>query len=272
MSRLPSLFISHGAPTFALSPGTAGAQLSVLGRRLPRPRAVLVVSPHWLTVAPKVTATTAPETIYDFGGFDPALYDLRYPAPGDPQLAQHVVTLLRRAGWPAALDARRGLDHGVWVPLLHLYPQADVPVLQLSMPARLTGESAYRLGQALAPLADDGVLIVGSGSLTHNLYELHAEDSAAVAYASEFTRWIREAVARGDHDALQRALGIAPHGQRAHPTPEHYWPLPIAAGAAAPGGDTTSIDGGIRYGVLAMDSFVFGAVPAAAASAAANAA
>ena len=256
MKRLPSLFISHGAPTFALEPGTAGPQLTALGRELPRPQAVLVVSPHWMTPEPRVMTAARPRTIHDFGGFDAALLNINYPADGHPALAARAVEILRAAGWEAIADAKRGLDHGAWVPLLHLYPAADIPVFQVSMPARLDAASAFDFGRTIAPLASEGVLIVGSGSLTHNLYALRFGEEQDEPSA-EFARWVRESIVRGDRDRVLRALEIAPHARRAHPTPEHYIPLPIAAGAA-PADEAEVLEGGMAYGVLAMDSFVFG--------------
>jgi 4,5-DOPA dioxygenase extradiol len=171
MNRLPSVFVSHGAPSFAIEPGLAGPQLTALGRELPTPHAVLIVSPHWMTPSPQVGMVERPRTIHDFGGFAPALYEIDYPVHGHPQLARRTLDLLQEAGWSPRPDERRGLDHGAWVPMLYLYPEADVPVFQVSLPARLDADSAWAFGQALAPLADDGVLIVGSGSLTHNLYD-----------------------------------------------------------------------------------------------------
>jgi 4,5-DOPA dioxygenase extradiol len=258
MTHLPSLFISHGAPTFAIEPGRAGAQLAVLGRRLERPRAIVVVSPHWITRGVKVTGAARPQTVHDFGGFDRRLYDITYPVDGDAALAQRIASLLSDAGWPAAVDPQRGLDHGAWVPLLHLFPQADVPVLQVSMPADLDGPRAYALGRALAPLAGEGVLVIGSGSLTHNLYEFRVGAAAEAAYAREFSHWIGAAVRTGDTARIVNALEQAPHAQRAHPTPEHYLPLVIALGAAHRMAPATVLDGGIVHGVLAMDSYVFG--------------
>lgn len=257
MTHLPSLFISHGAPSFALEPGIAGPRLTALGHALERPAAVLVVSPHWMTSQPRGTTTARPQTIHDFGGFDPALYRIEYPAAGHPVLAARTVEVLGAAGYPAEAEPRRGLDHGAWVPLLHLYPRADVPVFQVSMPWRLDARSAFEFGRALAPLSAEGVLIVGSGSLTHNLYEFSI-GGATAAYAAEFAAWIREAVSSSDWDRVQRALDIAPHARRAHPTPEHYWPLLIAAGAAADLQQATVLEGGIVHGVLAMDSFLLG--------------
>jgi 4,5-DOPA dioxygenase extradiol len=258
MERLPSLFISHGAPTYALEPGAAGARLARLGRILPRPQAILVVSPHWMTARPQATLALRPRTIHDFGGFDPALYELAYPAEGHPVLALRALELLREAGWQATPDADRGLDHGAWVPLRHLYPAADVPVFQVSMPVSLDARKAYEYGRTLAPLADEGVLIVGSGSLTHNLYEVRIGHGDAEAYAAEFALWIRDAVMQGDHDRLQQALVLAPHARRAHPTAEHFLPLLVAAGAAGQALPASVIEGGITHGVLAMDSFLFG--------------
>lgn len=262
MDRQPVLFVSHGAPTFALDAGAAGPRLAALGATLPRPAAVLVVSPHWMTTAPRVGTVARPETIHDFGGFDPALYDIAYPAPGHPGLAQRAIQVLRAAGWDAQADDRRGLDHGAWVPLLHLFPRADVPVFQVSLPNRLDGASAWAFGQALRPLSGEGVLVVGSGSITHNLYEFRMGHGDGEAYAAEFAAWIRDAVTSGDAQRLRHALDLAPHAQRAHPTSEHFWPLVVAAGAAAAPLPATVIEGGIMHGMLAMDSFVFGAAPA----------
>lgn len=258
MNRLPSLFVSHGAPTFAIEPGLAGPKLGALGRALPRPRAVLVVSPHWMTPSPRVGVASRPPTIHDFGGFDPALYDITYPVAGHPELAQRVLAVLGEAGWAPQPDARRGLDHGAWVPLRHLYPAADVPAFQVSLPSRLDGDRAWAFGAALAPLAEEGVLIMGSGSLTHNLAEFRSGPGANAAYAAEFAAWVRDAVVQGDSEQLRQTLTQAPHARRAHPTPEHFWPLLVAAGAAASALPATVMEGGITHSVLSMDAFVFG--------------
>jgi 4,5-DOPA dioxygenase extradiol len=258
MSLMPSIFVSHGAPTFAIEPGVAGAQLRALGQALGQPRAVVVVSPHWMTRGVEITATERPETVHDFGGFPQALYTLQYPAPGSPELAAKVQQLLQSQGIAARLDVRRGLDHGAWVPLLHLYPDADVPVIQVSLPVDTDEAKAFALGQALAPLAQEGVLVMGSGSLTHNLYEFRSGETQAASYAQEFSAWVRQAVLDGDMARLQKTLQIAPHAGRAHPTTEHFLPLLVAAGAASTTGAVTVLDGGIRHGVLAMESYVFG--------------
>jgi 4,5-DOPA dioxygenase extradiol len=261
MARLPTVFISHGAPTFALEPGVVGPRLTALGRMLPRPEAVLVVSPHWMTPLPRVGHATQPDTIHDFGGFDPALYQLSYPVRGHAALARRTLERLTLAGWPTQADERRGLDHGVWVPLMHLYPQADVPVFQVSLPSRLGAPQAWAFGQALGPLADEGVLIVGSGSLTHNLHEFRGADRPAEPYVATFAMWVGEVVRAGDHARLLRTLEDAPQARRAHPTTEHFWPLLVAAGAAAGVGalpPAMVIEGGITHGMLAMDAYAFG--------------
>lgn len=258
MKPLPSLFISHGAPTFAIEPGLAGAQLRALGHALGKPSAILVVSPHWMTRGVEITAVARPATVHDFGGFPKALYAIEYPAPGSPELAARVQQLLNARGLAATLDTQRGLDHGAWVPLLHLYPDADVPVIQVSIPFNTDEGQAFELGQALAPLTADGVLVVGSGSLTHNLYEFRQGDVQEAAYAREFTEWIRAAVQDGNTEQLLHGLQRAPHAARAHPTTEHYLPLLVAAGSALTAAPATVLDGGIRHGVLAMESYVFG--------------
>lgn len=258
-TRMPALFISHGAPTFAIEPGRAGPLLNQLGQELPKPRAVVVLSPHWMTRGVKVGFAAQPETVHDFGGFPAALYQIQYPAPGSPDVAARALALLNEGGWNASPDAARGLDHGAWVPVRHLYPDADVPVLQVSMPHDLDAAGAVRLGRTLAPLADEGVLLLGSGSITHNLYEFGSHLSQAdAAYAGEFVQWARDAVNRGDENALVNYIDVAPHARRAHPSPDHYLPLPFAFGAA--GGQHPAVrvvDGGMTYGVIGMEGYVF---------------
>lgn len=260
MSRTPVLFVSHGAPTFALEPGRLGPRLAAAGAAIARPAALLVVSPHWMTRGVRVATTAAPETVHDFGGFPRALYTLQYPAPGHPALARRTIEVLRAAGWPAEDDPGQGLDHGAWVPLRFLYPQADVPVFQVSLPAGLSSAQAHALGKALQPLRDEGVMVVGSGSLTHNLHEFRAGgDGREEAYAREFAAWVRQALEARDDERLVATLDIAPHAKRAHPTAEHFLPLLVAAGAAAGEDTVQTLEGGITHGVLAMDSYLFGA-------------
>ena len=263
MSPSPVLFISHGAPTFALEPGKLGARLSALGKELSGVTALLVVSPHWQTQGLKVMTNKSPATLHDFGGFPPALYDLRYPAPGHPEFAVEAGRLLLGAGFEPGFDEERGLDHGAWVPLLHLLPAADVPVFQVSMPRTLDGAGALRLGRALAPLRQHGVLIVGSGSMTHNLYEFRRSAVGEASYAREFTSWVRDAVLADAVDRLADYRRLAPHAARAHPTEEHFLPLLVAMGAVDEAGTAQVLEGGITYGVLSMESYAWGMANAA---------
>jgi 4,5-DOPA dioxygenase extradiol len=191
-SRMPTLFLSHGSPMYALEPGAAGRAWAKLGRTLPKPRAVLMVSAHWETSVPMLSGNAQPETIHDFGGFPPELYRVTYPARGMPELATRSVTLLKSAGITAGVDGCRGLDHGAWVPLRWMYPDADVPVVQLSVQPQLGPAHHVRLGQALAPLAEDGVLIIGSGHTTHNLRDwvANSRKPEPLAYARAFSAWL----------------------------------------------------------------------------------
>jgi 4,5-DOPA dioxygenase extradiol len=260
---MPTLFISHGSPMFALEPGQAGPMLTQLGESLPRPKAIAVISPHWMTRGAAVCTNPLPETIHDFGGFDPRLHQMQYPASASIEYAQAAINLLANAGWNPAADTRWGFDHGAWVPLTYLYPKADVPVFQISLPAALSETRAFEYGQALSGLREQGVLVIGSGSLTHNLSEFRgqAADAPVQPYVSAFVQWVREAVQKGDAASLQRSFELAPHAHRAHPTDEHYLPLLVAMGAAQGASHTSQgrlIDGGVTHGILSMDSFVFG--------------
>ncbi len=256
MATAPALFVSHGSPMFAVEPGRLGPQLEAIGRTLEGVRAIVVVSPHWQTRGLRVMAATQPSTVHDFGGFPEPLYRLRYDAPGAPDVADEVIAALRDAGLDATRDDVHGRDHGAWVPMMHLRPQADIPVLQVSLPQDADAAFAFRLGRALAPLRARGVMLVGSGSLTHNLYELRG-DVRDPEYAQQFEDWVRAAVERGDTDAIVDYRRLAPHAARAHPTEEHFLPLPFALGAA--GDDAPRwIDGGMTYATLSMGSCGWG--------------
>ncbi len=263
-TQAPLFFISHGAPTFALEPGKLGPQLKALGAQLEGLRAVLVVSPHWQTRGVEVSNTEAPETIYDFGGFPSALYALKYPAAGATDIAEQTAKLLSEAGLATRLDARRGLDHGAWVPLYHLLPKAQLPVFQVSMPYDLTTEQAVQLGRALAPLRQQGVLIVASGSMTHNLGEFRQGTTQPAGYVQAFSNWVRTAVLANALQAMIRYRAEAPHAVRAHPSEEHFLPLLVALGAQLEGDTARLIDGSIEHGMLSMDSFVWGMKPSTA--------
>jgi 4,5-DOPA dioxygenase extradiol len=254
---LPSLFISHGSPMFAVEPGRLGPSLTALGQALTRPRAVVIVSPHWMRPSLEVSAGITGETIHDFGGFPRALYALDYPAPAATDVAETVVAALTRHGLKARRNDTHGRDHGAWVPMLHLYPDADIPLIQVSQPSAPSPLALLELGQALAPLRESEVLLIGSGSLTHNLRD-YFHDTGTEPYAAEFANWVWARLQAGDLDALLNYRSQAPNALRAHPTDEHFLPLFFAIGAAGcDWSHTRRIDGGVLTGELSMDSFVF---------------
>jgi len=257
---LPTLFVSHGAPTLAVEDNGTTRFLRTLGQALPRPRAILIATAHWETAQPMVGAAPRPETIHDFGGFPEALYRLRYEAAGAPDVAARAQDLLREAGFQAAIDGARGLDHGAWVPLLHAYPARDVPVVPLSIQSHLGPEHHFRVGRALAPLADEGVLIVGSGSITHNLREVFARrhDSQAPAWMRGFVDWMGARIEAGDEAGVLDYRARAPEAARNHPTDEHLLPLYVAMGAAGAGAAAKRIHADTTWGALAMDAYLFG--------------
>lgn len=261
MTPLPTLFVSHGSPMLALEDSPARRFLLALGQRLPRPAAIVMVSAHWETTGgPSVSLAPEPATIHDFGGFAPALYEIRYRAAGAPAVAERAATLFEQAGIPVGRSAQRGLDHGAWVPLSLMYPDADVPVLQISL-VHGAGPAAHeRLGQALAQLRHEGVLVIGSGSLTHNLYEFRGQpvDAPVPSWVSEFETWMRERLAASDKAALLDYRKLAPSGVKNHPSEEHLLPLFVAMGAAGPDAKTTLLHASFEHGILAMDAYAFG--------------
>jgi 4,5-DOPA dioxygenase extradiol len=256
---LPTAFLSHGSPMHAIDAGIAGRAWTGLGRTLPRPRAVLVASAHWETSIPMLTGSARPETVHDFGGFPPELYRLQYPAPGSPELASEIVAMLRTAGIAAGVDGMRGLDHGAWVPLRWMYPEADVPVVQISVQPDRDTEHHLRLGAALRPLADEGVLIIGSGHATHNLRDWSSSrrSGESLPYVAAFARWLQQNLASGDADALTHYRDRAPDAVRAHPTEEHFLPLFVAWGAAGIGASSERIVEASEAGALSLDSYLF---------------
>jgi 4,5-DOPA dioxygenase extradiol len=235
MTALPSLYISHGSPMTALCPGLTGERLTELAGVMARPRAILMASAHWLSREPSIGSAGQPATIHDFGGFPEALYQLQYPAPGDPTLAARVKELLDHARLPARLDPQRGLDHGAWVPLRLLYPEADIPVVPISIQPDLGPLHQYKLGKALASLRHEGVLLIGSGSITHNLHDLASgySDERPAPYIRPFIDWVEQRLNAGDIDAVLDYRRLAPYAARAHPTEEHLLPLFVALGAAS---------------------------------------
>ncbi|GAB3550145.1 class III extradiol ring-cleavage dioxygenase [Noviherbaspirillum agri] len=262
---MPTLFISHGSPMLAIEDTPARVFLQGLGKTLPRPRAIVVFSAHWESIgAPSVSLASQPETIHDFGGFPDALYAIRYPAPGAPDVAMQSASLLEQAGYEVRRSDTRGLDHGAWVPLRLMYPTADIPVTQVSLIRNATPADHEKLGRALASLRDDGVLIIGSGSLSHNLSEFrgHHVDAEVPSWVSEFSEWMNAALCEGRHADVLDYRSKAPHAARNHPTEEHLLPLFVAMGAGAldaatEGGKAQRIHSSVEYGVLAMDVYAF---------------
>ncbi|WP_024776699.1 DODA-type extradiol aromatic ring-opening family dioxygenase [Pseudomonas corrugata] len=253
---LPSLFISHGSPMLALEPGDSGPALALLAAQLPRPTAIVIVSAHWESSELLVSANPQPRTWHDFGGFPPALYQVQYPAPGEPELAARVADLLNAAHLPARLDVQRPSDHGVWVPLSLMYPQADIPVVQVSLPSDQGPVLQTRVGQALASLRQQDILLIGSGSITHNLRDLdwNAGPESVEPWAKGFRDWIVEKLAADDEAALHDYRRQAPNAVRSHPSDEHLLPLYFARGAGA---RFSVVHEGFTMGTLGMDIYRF---------------
>jgi 4,5-DOPA dioxygenase extradiol len=256
-ARMPVLYLSHGAPPLADDEVWTG-ELGRWGSDMPRPSSILVVSAHWEAAPTTVGATETVPLTYDFWGFPEHYYQVSYAAPGAPGLAADVTKLVARPGSPVHSDPNRGLDHGAYVPLVEMFPEADVPVLQMSMPS-LDPLELFELGRHLAPLRDQGVLIIGSGFTTHNLREAVFGDvsGAAPQWGREFDDWARRTVESGDIDAILDFEHHAPAARRAHPRTEHWAPLYVALGATADGGvDAFSAIDGFWYG-MSKRSFQF---------------
>ena len=258
MARLPSLYLSHGAPTLPIDPSMPSGEFAALAARLPRPRAILMLSAHWGTDMPVASTAAAPETIHDFYGFPRALYELQYPAPGAPELAREAAALLDAADLPAQTRPH-GLDHGAWVPLLLMFPQADVPVAQLSIQPHRDPAHHFAVGRALRPLAEEGVLIVGSGQITHNLRaaDFGAKPGDADPRVAEFTDWFETRLAERDIEAVLDYRRRAPHAALMHPTDEHLLPGYSALGAADDGYSLDIQSLGTFQRALAMTNYVF---------------
>jgi 4,5-DOPA dioxygenase extradiol len=256
---MPSLFLSHGAPTLPLTDTPARAFLQQLGETLERPQAILVVSAHWETARPTVSAVDRNDTIHDFHGFPRALYDMRYPAPGSPTLATRVADLLTADGLDCAIERSRGLDHGAWVPLLLMFPQADIPVLQLSVQPHLGPEHHLRVGRALASLRQEGVLIIGSGSFTHDLSEFrgHGANDPAPDWVNNFADWFHGGLIERRTGNLLDYRRQAPFATKNHPTEEHLLPLYVALGAAGENAQAERLHASATYSVLRMDVYAF---------------
>ena len=254
-AALPVLFLSHGSPMHAIQPGAVRAVWEGIARDLPRPKAILIASAHWETEIPAFTGATKPETIHDFYGFPKPLYEIQYPASGDPELASHAVSLLKQSGTDAEADPARGLDHGAWSPLLYMYPKADVPVVQVAVQTPLGPRHHVQLGRALAPLADEGVLIIGSGHMTHNLRD--RGEGGIAPYARNFQAWVKDRIDAHALEELADYRRLSPDGVRAHPTDEHFLPLFVALGAAKENYKAKRLFDQVEMGALAMDAYLF---------------
>jgi 4,5-DOPA dioxygenase extradiol len=244
----------------AIQDSPARRFLQGLGQTLPRPKAIVMVSAHWESMGgPAVSLAQELETIHDFGGFPAALFAIQYPAHGSPEIARQVAQRLEDAGYPVKLSPQRGLDHGAWVPLMLMYPEADIPVFQVSVLRGASAADHERLGQALSELRKEGVLVIGSGSLTHNLHEFRGQplDSPVPAWVSDFGTWMKEALERSDRKALLDYRRQAPHAAKNHPTEEHLMPLFVAMGAAGGEARATQLHTSYEYGILAMDVYSF---------------
>jgi 4,5-DOPA dioxygenase extradiol len=257
---LPTLFISHGSPMLAIDDSPARRFLLDLGKSLPRPKAILVASAHWETRGGFAASLAPhPETIHDFGGFPAALFDLRYPAAGAPEVAERAAQSVEQAGFAVHRSAARGLDHGAWVPLRLMYPDADIPVAQISLCHGGSPADHERMGKALAPLRDDGVLVIGSGAMTHNLYAYRGVsiDEPVPAWVSQFADWMQAGLEGGEGEGLLEYRARAPFAVRNHPTEEHVLPLFVAMGAAGDAPKARRLHASYQYGVLAMDMYAF---------------
>jgi len=254
----PVLFLSHGSPMLALQDIPARRFFKDLGPALNRPKAILVISAHWETEVPAINAVSRNATIHDFHGFPPPLYALTYPAPGQPELASKIADLLGEAGLRARIDTQRGLDHGAWVPLLLMWPEHDIPVLQLSVQSQLGPGHHVQLGQALAELRKDNILVVGSGSFTHNLGQLrHYHARPEPEWVTTFANWMHDAIMAGRTCDLVSYRSLAPFAVENHPTDEHLLPLFVAMAAAGDGARPSRIHHSTDLGILRMDAYRF---------------
>ena len=258
--KMPVLFVGHGSPMVAVEDDAYTEALAQWGQRLPRPRALVTVSAHWESDRPlRVTSAEKPDLIYDFSGFPPELYDLTYPAPGDPRLAEQIAAILSHHGTPCALDVERGIDHGAWIPMRRIFPQADIPLLQLTLPMPRHPEELMALGQALAPLRSEGVLLVGSGNVVHNLRRVHFGDKHGPVdeWANEFDDWFEARLEKRAREDLINYRKTAPNAALAAPTTEHFDPVFFVLGGSE-NDPRTDLFKGFHYGNLSMRTFIFG--------------
>ncbi|KAF5188312.1 4,5-DOPA dioxygenase extradiol [Thalictrum thalictroides] len=263
---MDTFFISHGSPTLSIDDSLPARHFlkswQEKGYLHEKPKSILIVSAHWETSEPTVNVVTGlNDTIHDFYGFPKVMYQLKYPAPGAPELAKRTKELLTTSGFKSVKeDKARGLDHGAWVPLMLMYPQADIPVCQLSVQTEMDGSYHYNMGKALAPLREEGVLIIGSGSATHNLRALDRSgesDSPVASWAEEFDTWLKESLLSGRYEDVNNYEKKAPSAKKAHPWPEHFYPLHVALGAAGEKAKAELIHHSWSLGALSYASYRF---------------
>ncbi len=257
MSASP-LFISHGSPMTLIEDSAGRDFLKTIGKYIGKPKAILAISAHWMTQSPVVSADPMPETIHDFGGFPEELYQMRYPVAGSEEVAHLVFEALQQAGIESQITPKRGLDHGAWVPLVLGLPAGDIPVLQLSIQPHRNASWHYRLGQALAPLREQNILILASGSATHNLRAItRSQHGKAPHWVQAFVEWTRKAITENRREDLIHFEERAPFSRENHPTTEHFLPLFVAMGATDETAIPDILHQSIDYGVLAMDAYRF---------------
>jgi 4,5-DOPA dioxygenase extradiol len=258
MDTLPSIFLSHGAPDLPMRTGVATDFLRSLSHHVSSPKAIVVISAHWFSDVPTVSAAVSPRTIHDFSGFPQFMYQLNYPAPGSPDLANRVVSLLTQAGITSDIHPSRGFDHGAWVPLLLAYPAANIPVVQLSIQPNREVSHHWQVGQALAPLRQEGVLLIGSGGATHNLFAFgDSYDAPPPLWVTAFDQWLTTTIEQADWPSLISYRQLAPHAQQNHPTEEHLLPLFVALGAGGPKTQGKKLHHSYTYGVFSMAAYAF---------------
>ncbi|XP_065876042.1 extradiol ring-cleavage dioxygenase [Euphorbia lathyris] len=255
-------YLSHGSPMMSIDESIPARQFFQSWRNdicTETPKAILMISGHWDTRDPSVNVVSRNETIYDFYGFPDPMYKLKYTPPGAPELAKRVKELLIESGFKRVQeDSKRGLDHGAWVPMMFMYPDADIPVCQLSIQSEKDGSYHYNMGRALAPLKEEGVLIIGSGATTHNLRALQSHHAGSTpSWAVEFDTWLRDALLQGRYDDVNQFYEKAPHGKMAHPWPDHFYPLHVAMGAAGENAKAKQIHQSWSNGSLSYSSYQF---------------
>lgn len=253
----PVMFISHGSPMFSVETGRAGLLLNEQSACFDHCRAILILSPHWITNGTKLSSASKLETIHDFGGFPSELYEIEYPATGDVNCAEEIKTCLKSVGISAVSDDNHGLDHGAWVPLIHLRPDADIPIIQVSLDQSHSLSSLYEMGQALAPLKEKGIAIIGSGGITHNLFDIRRGSEQVAPYASRFQEWVRGKVRARALGQIMNPQEYTNDFKRAHPTAEHYAPLLFALGASEGSEEPLVLESEILNYAISMESYIW---------------